>query len=512
MFYRLLSLLVIPLLAFTADARLPCNSDLSVRTVGGLVHGTVDGATPAVRQFLGIPYARPPVNDLRFAPPQPALPFGELHASEMPTSCMQSAITLTSVMTMDVLEFNIGGLNGTTGPIDEDCLTLSIWAPRSNVSLTAKTAGEGGLLPVLVWFYGGAFATGGVDVPYQLPAEWIQRTQGHVVVSFNHRGDIFGYPNAAGLPSDEQNVGLLDQRLALEWVRDNIAAFGGDPERIGAFGHSSGGCSIGYYSYAFKDDPIVNSLIMHSGNEFIDILTRDPTHGNFTFVASNVGCGGLGAEEELSCMRRVDAFTIQSFVKSYTDSGTSPILTFSPVVDDGTIFDDYLSLANTGEIARLPSLIGSTSQDGVVFVPYSPDGVDTEMADAITSSFFFCPTYLSARTRIAAKTGPVYRYLYSGNFTNISPRPWMGAWHAAELPMIFGTHPLYRGESTQLEYGTSRAMQDAWLTFVATAGTETTIQGWDAWDEVDGGRVVEFGNTVPARVIDATDMEKACVI
>lgn len=510
MIRRSVALLATAVFAFTANARPACDGDLSVQTTGGTVHGIVDEATPAVRQFLGIPYARPPVDELRFTPPQPALPFGDLDASDMGPACMQYAVTLPSVITRDVLELNLGGLNGTTGPISEDCLTLSIWAPHSNASASATTARDGKALPVLVWFYGGAFATGGVNVPYQIPAEWVQRTQGHIVVSFNHRGDIFGYPNAAGLPSKEQNLGLLDQRLALEWVRENIAAFGGDPERVGAFGQSSGGSAIGYYSYAFKDDPIVNSVIMHSGNEFVDILTRDPVHANFTFVASNVGCGGLDPSEELSCMREVDAFAIRDLIKSYTDSGATPILTFSPVIDGNTVFENYVGLAQAGEIAHLPSLIGSTAKDGVTFVPYDPDSVDEETAALTTSFFFFCPSYLSAKTRIAAETGPVYRYLYSGNFTNISPRPWMGAWHGSDLPLVFGTHSLYRGDSTELEYATSKAMQDAWLRFVSTAGTETTVEGWDAWDEAEGGRVVEFGNGVPARLIDSTDLEQAC--
>ncbi|KAK3364497.1 acetylcholinesterase [Lasiosphaeria hispida] len=490
--------MVVAILRYT-DAR--PHEDLSVKISGGVVHGIVDDTTPAVRQFLGIPYAQPPTHNLRFAPPKPALPFGELEAKQLPPSCMQYMSNIPSIITRDVLEFNLDGLNGTTGPISEDCLTLSIWAPYEK--------GKKGL-PVVVFFYGGAFLAGGVGVPYQLPAHWIQRTQNHIVVSFNHRDNIFGFPNAAGLPPEEQNVGLLDQRLAIGWVRDNVAAFGGDANRIGVWGESSGAVAIAYYSYTYRDDPIVNSLIMDSGNEFVDILTVDPAHGNFTFVASQLGCGNLSPAKELSCMRQIDAHVIEDFIYTYSEAGKVPLLTFSPVVDNRTVFTNYTALAQAGEVARLPALIGSNAQDGVLFEPYNPDGVDTASADLVTSVWFFCPTYQSAKVRIAAHTGPVYRYLYAGNFTNVSPRGWMGAWHGAELPLVFGTHPLYRGNSTALEYATSHAMQDAWLTFVATAGTKTSVQGWDAWDHVDGGGVVEFGNGVPARLIDAGEMEKSC--
>ena len=484
-----------------AEARSYDSSDLTVRIRGGVVHGAVDSSTPDVRQFLGIPYAQPPVRDLRFAPPQPALPFGELDAKDLPPSCMQYLSSLPSIITEDVLEFNLGGLNSTAGLTSEDCLTLSIWAPRH---------GTKDDLPVLIYFYGGAFIAGGVNVPYQIPSKWIQRTQSHIVVSFNHRDNIFGFPNAAGIPLERQNVGLMDQRLAVEWVRDNIASFGGDPKRIGFWGQSSGSIAMAYYSYTYKDDPIANSLIMDSGNEFIDILTVDPAHGNFTFVASHFGCGNLSASDELACMRGVDASALEDFMHTYSDAGSTPALTFSPVVDNRTVFANYTTLAEAGHIAQLPALIGSNSEDGVLFVPYSPSGVDNSLADETTMTFFFCPTLQSARVRIAAHTGPVYRYLYAGNFTNISPRGWMGGWHGAELPLVFGTHSLYRGNSTPLEYATSHAMQDAWLAFVATAGEKPSIEGWDAWDKVDGGRVVEFGRDVPARLVDTTKKEKGC--
>ncbi|KAH6623303.1 Alpha/Beta hydrolase protein [Chaetomium tenue] len=487
------------------DAR-ACDGDLTVKTKGGVIHGTFDDSTPDVRQFLGIPYARPPVGDLRFAPPQPAPPFGELDAKEMTPSCMQYANKVPNIQTHEVLEYNLGGLNGSTGPISEDCLTLGIWAPRGKAKKN---------LPVIMFFYGGAFTVGGTNSPYLIPAEWIQRTQEHIVISFNHRDNIFGYTNAAGLPPDQQNPGLLDARLAIEWVRDNIASFGGDPTRIGLWGESSGATIIAYYSYIYRSDPIANSVILDSGNEFIDILSHNPTHSNFTYVASQLGCGNLPPLAELTCMRNnVSATAINTLIETYTDAGRSPPVFFSPSVDDGaTVFANYSARAQAGRIARLPALIGSNAQDGVAFVPYDPQGVDQALADEMTAVFFFCPSYQAARARITAHGGgmPVYRFVYAGNFTNVSPKPWMGAYHGAEMPLVFGTHGLFRGESGELERETSRVMQDVWVEFVATAGERmTVVEGWDAWREVDGGRVVEFGNGVPARVMDTKEMEKQC--
>lgn len=351
---------LLPFLASLAGAnpvskptRQPCSSDLKVELKDGVVHGKVDAATPGVREFLGIPYAQPPLGDLRFAPPQPlAKPFGDLDATKTPASCIQYATKLPNIYNQIVPEFLPGGVDS-PGPISEDCLTASVWAPRG----TQKKN-----LPVLIFIYGGSFQYGGVNTPYQIPAEWVQRTQSHLVVVFNYRVNIFGSPNAAGLAFDEENPGLLDQRAAVEWVRDNIAAFGGDPKRIGLWGESAGGISVGEYSYAYPEDPIVNTLLMDSGTEFLPAISLyistldEATHSNFTFVASNVGCGGLSPAAELACMRKVDALTIENFLQKYQDSLTQPPINFVPVVDNRTLFADYNARALAGKIAKIVSI------------------------------------------------------------------------------------------------------------------------------------------------------------
>ncbi|ORY61766.1 acetylcholinesterase [Pseudomassariella vexata] len=474
------------------------NSSLSITTENGIVNGFIDPATPGVRRFLGIPYAEPPLGDLRFLPPQPAQPFGTIGSTELPPSCIQFLATAPQLYTREVLEFNLDGLN-TTGRISEDCLTLSVWAPLKKHKKEKQSK-----LPVLIFFYGGSFAMGGQDIPYQIPAQWVQRTQGHIVVTFNFRGNIFGFPNAAGLNDTEQNLGLLDQRLAVEWVRDNIAAFGGDPERIGLWGQSSGAISLGYYSYAYPEDPIANSIMQDSGSEYLGQNMLDPLHTNFTFVAQSVGCGGLGPEEEVACMRTVDAIQIENVLQA----NPIPILFFGPMVDGRTVFANYTERALQGEIARIPAIVGSNTQDGSVFTPYQPNGFNTTILDLVTLSFFFCSAWQSALTRLSVGL-PVYRYEYAGNFSNISPDPWLGAYHESELPLLFGTHPNFRGNSTQLEYETSFAMQDAWLALVAQESVEE--QDWPRYSGVPTGLVRQFGNGVAAQNVDRRTMEMQCV-
>jgi carboxylesterase type B len=339
----------------------PCTQQrcgLSVQTQGAQVHGFVDPKTPGVRRFLGIPYAQPPVGELRFAPPQPALSFGQINATEFGSSCMQYLQkTPPNIYTEVVSEFNIQGLNETSEDISEDCLTLSVWAPA------CPKQARGAPLPVLMFVFGGAFFMGGENVPYQIPAKWVQRTQDHMVVTFNYRLSIFGFPNAAGLPEDQQNLGLLDQRLAVEWVRDNIAAFGGDPNRIVLWGQSAGAVSAGFYQYAYPKDPIISGIIQDSGSETLaagQLSSSDVTHSNFSTVAAAAGCSSTSPEQELACMRgaNVSALAILHTIESNNAAG-NPILIFTPVADNETVFSNYTARSEAGQIANIVSAFRS---------------------------------------------------------------------------------------------------------------------------------------------------------
>lgn len=154
---------------------------------------------------------------------------------------------------------------------------------------------------------------------------------------------------------------------------------------------------------------------MNSGNEYLDILSYDTPHSNFTFMAEQFGCGDLESSEELACMRTVDADDIAEFLHVYVDAGTTPKVSFAPVVDEKTVFTDFYDRAINGHIAVLvsdtssprafllanncsqPTIMGSCRQDGVPFVPYSPEGVNATLADEVTQQYFFCPAYKSAK-------------------------------------------------------------------------------------------------------------------
>ena len=233
-----MKLAILSLLALATDSVLAreanCSGSdhLTVQTSTGTYTGLIDPKFPKTRQFRAIPFAKPPVLSRRWLPPQKlSSPPSEYHyATQFPPSCPQFVTAVTSLWNQNLTKGNLiynGHQNDSSGLVgeatSEDCLYLAIWTP---------TAAPNATLPVLFFMTGGGFEIGGVDIPWQLPTSWVERSQSHIVVTINYRLSIFGFPNARGLADGDQNLGILDQRVALEWVRDNIAAFGGDPNRI----------------------------------------------------------------------------------------------------------------------------------------------------------------------------------------------------------------------------------------------------------------------------------------
>lgn len=209
-------------LAISAVLLAGCNSGSSssgtetLPTAREITQGSLEGVeTGYGLAFMGIPYAKPPVGDLRFAPPEPADAWeGTLEASEFGQDCPQSG----------------SAFNGFVDSLNEDCLYLNVYTPS-----------EGENHPVMVWIHGGAFVTGSGGAAYE-PQRLVE--QGVVVVTLNYRLGALGFVPVAGLPEGNGHFGLMDQQLALQWVQDNIGQFGGDAGNVTIFGESAGGHSV----------------------------------------------------------------------------------------------------------------------------------------------------------------------------------------------------------------------------------------------------------------------------
>ncbi|THY52826.1 chlorogenic acid esterase precursor [Aureobasidium pullulans] len=500
MFFQ--GLAVSGILCLTHLASAASTDGLMVNTTSGRLQGFVNQTVPDVRQFLGIPYAQPPVGPLRFAPPQDPVSSRQLiNATALPNSCMQQFSNGSTIYTAYEREFLISGGQS------EDCLYLSIWTP-SLEGIDAK----GSPLPVFLYIPGGGFTSGGQNSMYKIPDKWVQRTQSHIVVIMNYRVNVFGFPNAAAL--SHQNPGLLDQRKAVEWTSKNIAQFGGDPDRITLWGQSAGGASVANYPYAFADDPIVAGLIADSGATGI-IAKSDPTHSNFTSLAGLVGCSNLNASAELTCVRNVNATTLESALSNYVISKKTPAISFTPSDDNITVFTNYTDRLVHGHLAQLPLITGSNTNEGAGFVPFTPSGPGNANLVNTTLSIIACPVARDvARRDLDSTKYPTYRYLYTGNFSNISPVHWFGAFHSAELPLLFGTHDEYGpGNSTSFEYSVSQTMEALWLSFAENpaAGPKrfnTSDGGYFAWPQfkqnasdlvvfAEGGKTLQLATAGP---------------
>lgn len=191
-------------------------------------------------------------------------------------------------------------------------------------------------------------------------------------------------------------------------------------------------------------------------------------------------------------MRQVPWDTIEDFVGGYGDNGTQPALGFYPIPDEEVVFLNYTARYEANKVSQRPAIFSSTNNEGVSLVEYDRSGVNQTAADALTLSFFLCPAAETSRLRTAAGL-TTYRYLFSGNFSNVSPLPWMGADHAADLPMLFGTHQDYqngKGPSTDFESAVSERMEDWLFAFMVDPEYGPQKHGWAPYTS---GQVLEFG-------------------
>ncbi|KAK1510631.1 acetylcholinesterase [Colletotrichum tamarilloi] len=467
---------------------------VTVNSTFGSVKGFINRDYPNVAQFLGIPFAEPPIGPRRWLPPTPKAPVDSIDGTKFGLSCPQQLGGRPSVYNTDVTEHQI------RDDTSEDCLSLCIWAPKD-----AAKEGFTKKFPVIVFITGGAFLVGGSTIPYQNPTPWIESSKRHIVVSINYRLNVFGFPNAAGLSPDERNLGFLDQRLGLEWVHQHIASFGGDPSRMTHFGQSAGARSIDCHAFLHPDKPLVRNLILHSGCALPLLPVSDPGCTHFSALAKALGFPGGDAAAELEFMRQQPSQELLEAIQHHWATEEKPFLSFRPVVDGFTLFDDYEDRAKAGNFSKLPAIYGTMNDEGNSVAVYHPDRADSFWAEKITKDYFLGPMTLSAAAndvpgnRARSAHAPTFRFLLkdyapagTSSFHNISPRPWLRAYHSSDMPLIFGTHDWARGPSTPLEAKVSRVWQDLYVAFAEDGPDGLRKMGWNDMRE-DVGIVLGGG-------------------
>jgi para-nitrobenzyl esterase len=373
-------------------------ADRVVRIESGVIEG-VPALTPGVTVYEGIPYAAPPVGELRWRPPQPVEPWPNVrNADRYGPACMQYY--------MEPLHWaNFGDYE----PKSEDCLYANVWTPT-------KSADD--KLPVLVWIHGGGYINGsGTE---RLHHGDNLAAKGVVLVTFNYRLGVFGFLAHPDLTRESPhhtsgNYGLMDQIAALAWVHRNIAAFGGDPNRVTIFGESAGGGSVNYMQATPLNKGMIQGVIAESGSSF----------SRFGFGLAGV-LGGLAEAEQygVKFAQGMGASTITEMRAIPADrilvaSKSAPFGVFTPFVDGYVLPEDAYAIFSEGKQNDVPVLVGSNSDEGTTLPPFG--------------------------LKIAPELQPAYQKLYppgkTVNSTSGAALWMMRTW--ARLETKTGTHKAY---------------------------------------------------------------------
>ena len=503
--YLLISLAILQCLASNTQPGPRC--ELSVNTTSGVVEGHLAPNRSSVVEYLGIKYAHAANGTLRFAPPKPYRSHEVFNASHFSADCPANIAPvinyppLTSQGSRILQKFLFQNNNHTQS---EDCLTLNIWT-KSPHKLPKPKA-------VLIFHHGGRFQIPGSNSPFY-NGQYLVDAEDVVVVTFNKRESILGFPGVT------PNLGLLDFRLVVEWVRDNIAEFGGDPKRITIWGQSAGGVAVDAYAYAYREDPIVHGLIPDSGVAF----NLTPTYAGeqeqyFLNVSSIAGCPQTEKDAVLECMRQLPFQTILNATRQVRGSHLYQgvvLPVFRPTVDNITIFDDYVNRSRNGSFARIPVLLSDADHESGFYriTSFAQNITKTERGWQAWEAYnFYCPTQWQAYWR--RKHGvPTWTYRYFGDWENLRLYNTSGAYHGTELDMIFGTAEDVAGgvANTAEEDKLIKYMMKVYATFARDPKHGLEKLGWPQYDPMRETLVrLGYNNSAEPSFVSPQDYAEFC--
>ena len=523
-----------------------------VRVAGGLISGTeVDG----IRAYLGIPYAAPPVGDLRWRPPQaPDSWQGVRTCVRYGPSCPQPLGDGLSLFPL--------------GETDEDCLYLNVWTPAGGAAGGSEGAADGAgdgaqPLPVMVWIHGGGFSTGSGSLDVYSGMNLARL--GVVVVTINYRLGPLGFLAHPELSAEDPSgasgdYGLLDQIAALEWVRENAAAFGGDPENVTAFGESAGGMSICDLMVSPPAEGLFARAIVQSGPfdssgagmDAVRPLAEAEETGRE--LSRRLGCDE--APDELAALRAVPVGRLLRAAERTVPRGPGG-LGFVPVIDGVVLPGDPAALFAAGELHDVDLLVGANADEANLFLLgmrgataaqlttyvrglYEPDddavlelfpddahgSRQAALSKAVTVMGFVAPARFAAAS-VAEAGGDAYLYHFARRPPAVGD---LGAFHGLEIPYVFGNPVLVLDVTGGVDGELSRAMMRYWVSFArdgdpnaagpgdpaaSTAGDGTsggqddaTLPAWPAYDpESDLCLVLDVETeAAPAPYAEACDL------
>jgi len=469
-----------------------------VRVEGGQLAGTT-GLSPEIRVFKGIPYALPPVGDLRWRAPKPPAQWNGVRAAEkFSPACMQTLYPETSPY------------HSAMEPVSEDCLYLNIWTG-------AKSAQE--RRPVMVWIHGGALSHGSGSLPVYDGEEFAKK--GVVLVTLNYRLGVFGFYAHPELTRESDrhssgNYGILDQIAALEWVHRNITAFGGDARRVTIFGESAGSWSVNVLTATPLARGLFARAIGESGAFFAPLPKLAEAEKRGEQIASKLGADSIAA------MRAKPA---QDLTKTLSELA-------SPNIDGWMLPRQISAIYAAGKQMDVPMLIGSNADEGTAFTPavvsgdafkeaarkrfgdraaaflkIYPAGSDEDARASSAAAFRDEIFGWEMRTwaRLETRTGKSKVFMYY--FSRVPPGPFgrkLGAYHAAEISYVF--HHVRSAQETDQKL--SDAMSAYWVNF-ATSGdpNKKNLPKWPAYQSKSDLAMLFGDRIVPTEVPNRTALD-----
>ncbi len=420
------------------------------QTKYGAVSG-VDMQTFTV--FKGIPYAKPPVGELRFEPPHEPKPWtGVWQADRFPNRAFQKP------QNEGFYGKEFYSVPDYMPECSEDCLYLNIWTP-------ADTPDEE--LPVAVWIHGGAFAAGyGSELEFDGKAF---AEKGVILVTINYRLGALGFlaHPALSAASDRHvsgNYGILDQIAALKWVRKNISAFGGDPDNVTLFGQSAGGMSVQTICSSSLGQGLFAKAVIQSAGGYRSVLLSDQTLDEAESfgrdLARRIGCESLSDLKKAPAedlIRAADEMMMESFRK-IQETGESPkvSLPLSPVIDGYVLTEGCDKAIEDGSIADIPYMIGSNGDDMGKGMP----GAENFPDDGYGPLYYAAKNFSLRLQELGRR--PAWCYYFDRKM----PGDNAGAFHSAELWYVFGTYARCWRPLTEADAMLSEEMVSFWTNFM----------------------------------------------
>jgi len=476
--------------------------------------GSIKNADNKVRTYLGIPYAAPPVGNLRWKPPQPVTSWTTTKVADSPgPACIQPARDPRSLFPDPFEERS------------EDCLYLNVW--------TAAKKDEG--RPVMVWFHGGGWNTGS-GMSYSPDGKDLAR-KGIVLVSVNYRLGVFGFLSHPELTAESPhnasgNYGFLDQQAALQWVQNNITVFGGNPDNVTIFGESAGSWSVNVLVASPLSKELFHKGIGQSGGRF----EPAPHLTNERYGLPS------GEQRGLDFAEAVGATSLNDLRMMTPDALLQENFRGQEIIDGWVLPQDVRTTFKEGRQNHVPVIVGSNGSEATALVnPAWPNSlsdyrtyVRNEYGDHIQSFNAVYPVEnvddipaamygprrdarfalpMRSWARATAKAGLANAYLYE--FSYIPPHPWskeLGAYHTAEIPYVFDHLTVSRVSASwylrEADYQLAKTMSGYWVNFATTGDPNGSgLPEWKPYNletepYLDFGSEVKLSHKLRTRQLD----------